>query len=419
MKKNIFLIVCSLFSVSFYAQLLRYNFDERGDTYIQGSFRGQFWARYLDTNPGTTIGGEAVNQSVDFSVRRYRVGFQAQINKKLYFFLLMGNNNINQKTVRSSDFRLLDILAEYTFSPKLKLGAGKLIFAGPGRYVYFSNGSMMNLDPAIHQLFTINHYDDVGRNVGMYAKGQLGKLEYNVNVQSVAMPTDIHIKSFGYSKKHATLGYASYFKYEFFDDESNRSPYSGGIGTYIGAKKVLNLGMGYAFKSKMFEKLVGTEVTYDNYRNLGVDLFIDMPISEKNAAITTYLAFNNINLGEKNVRNIAVNSIFDAEGTSFNEGGNAYPIVGTGNSIMFQFGYLLPKSENHKVRFQPNFGWKFADYKGLNQAVNVYDLGLNIFFNGHKSKLSLGYNSRPIFDKSEKKVSTRKGMFVAQYQIEL
>ncbi|GIM52607.1 hypothetical protein CAPN004_16370 [Capnocytophaga cynodegmi] len=419
MKRIVFLLLGALFSVNSHSQLLKYKFDEQGDTYIQGSFRGQFWMRYVDTNPGTSINGETVNQTLDFSIRRYRIGFQAQINKKLFFFVLMGNNNVNQKTLRSSDIRLLDFLAQYTFSDKFTLGVGKIIFGGSGRFVAFSNGSMLNLDPAVHQLFTLNHYDDVGRNLGIYAKGQLGKFDYNISLQSPTSPTENQVKEFGYSRNIARFYTSSYIKYEFLDNESNKTPYSGGVGTYIGTKRILNLGIGYAYQPKMLQKQSNNSVVYDNYRNLGIDLFLDMPISERNAAITGYLGYNNINLGDDYVRNIGTNSIFDASGSSFNGGGSAFPVVGTGNSIFLQLGYLLPKSEKHKVRFQPNIGWKCANFDGLNQSVNSYALGFNAYFNGHKSKLSFGYHNRPIFDKVDKKVSSRRGMYVLQYQIEL
>lgn len=419
MKRNILLLLCSLFSVGFYAQLLRYNFDEQGDTYIQGSVRGQFWARYAEVNPGTTVNGEAVNRTFDFSIRRYRVGFQAQINRKLFLFMLFGNNNINQRTLRTTDFRMLDLLAEYTFNEKISLGVGKTIFAGAGRFVAFSNGSMMNLDPAIHQLFTLNHYDDIGRNLGVYVKGQLGKIDYNVSLQSAATPTESQITEFNYARNYSRFYSSSYIKYEFWDNESNKNPYSGGVGTYIGTKKVLNFGLGYAYQPKMLQKTVNSEVIYDNYLNLGADFFLDMPISERNEAITAYLGYNSIDLGENYVRNIGVNSIFDTAGTSFNGGGTAFPVVGTGNMLLFQFGYLLPKSEKNKIRYQPNIGWKYANFEGLNQSVNSYALGLNVFFNGHKSKLTFSYHNRPIFDLTSKEVTSRKGTYVVQYQIEL
>lgn len=411
MKRNVLFFISVLFSISCNAQSLFYKFDEAGDTYIRGSFRGQFWARYIETNPGTAINGEPINHSFDVSIRRYRIGFQSQIKKKWFLFMLFGNNNLNQKTLRNNDFRLLDLSVEYTFSEKFTLGVGKIIFGGAGRFVQFSNGSMLNLDPAVHQLFTLNQYDDIGRNLGIFAKGQLGKIDYTFSLQSPTYHEG--------SKNSPRLHSSSYIKYEFLDNESNRNPYSGGVGTYIGTKKVLNIGFGYNYQPKMMYKEDKNEISFEDYTNFGIDLFVDLPISAKNEAITAYLGYNSIHYKENYVRNIAVNSIFDNAGTSFNGGGNAYPIMGTGNTLLFQFGYLFGKSEKNNVRFQPNFGWKYADFQGLNQSANSYSFGLNTYFNGHKSKLSFSYDSRPIFDVASKKVSDRKGMYIVQYQMEL
>ena len=176
--KRILFLVALLMAIPASAQLLRHNFDEEGDTFIQGIVRGQFWARLTETNPGTTVQGEPADKVFDLSVRRYRLGFFAQVEKKWLFYILMGNNNLNQSTLQSSDFRLLDVLGQYTFSEKLSIGVAKTTFAGAGRFSNtFSNGSMLTLDPSVYYLNTLNHFDDMGRRMGVYAKGQLGKID--------------------------------------------------------------------------------------------------------------------------------------------------------------------------------------------------------------------------------------------------
>ena len=76
--KRILFLVALLMAIPASAQLLRHNFDEEGDTFIQGIVRGQFWARLTETNPGTTVQGEPADKVFDLSVRRYRLGFFAQ-----------------------------------------------------------------------------------------------------------------------------------------------------------------------------------------------------------------------------------------------------------------------------------------------------------------------------------------------------
>lgn len=417
--KKIFFLVAMVVAIPTSAQLLRHNFDEQGDTFIQGIARAQFWARYTETNPGTVVQGEPVSNVFDLSVRRYRLGFFAQVQKKWLFYVLMGNNNLNQKTLRTADFRLLDLLAQYSFSEKLSIGVAKGTFPATTRYSNgFANGSMLSIDPAIYYLNTSGHYDDVGRRLGMYAKGQLGKLEYFISAQSPAFPSENDRTKFNYAKGSTVLLTSSYLKYEFWDNEASRLLTSGGAGTYLGTKRILNVGMGYEYMPKIREINTGTATTTCDYFNFGVDFFMDTPISDQNDAITAYLSFNTTDFGKGYVRNVGANSIFD-KGTSFNEAGNAHPAIGTGNSVFLQFGYLLPKWEGTKVRVQPNIGWKYADYKALNAPVNVYTMGVNTYFNGQKSKLSLGYENRPVFCNVTKKPKSRLGTLILQYQIEL
>ena len=220
--KKIFFLVALAATIPVSAQLLRHNFDEEGNTFIQGIARAQFWARYTETNPGTTVQGKPVNNVFDLSVRRYRLGFFAQVQKNWLFYVLMGNNNLNQNTLRTTDFRLLDLMAQYSFSPQLTIGVGKAIFPAAGRYSNnFANGSMLTLDPSIYYLNTSGHFDDVGRRLGVYAKGQLGKFEYFVSAQSPAYPTEKMRGDFNYTKGHTNLLTSSYLKYEFWDDEDD------------------------------------------------------------------------------------------------------------------------------------------------------------------------------------------------------
>ena len=416
MKKIVFLFLVTLWMVMpASAQLLRHNFDDEGNTFIQGIARAQFWARYTETNPGTAVNGEVVNNVFDFSVRRVRLGVYAQVEKKWLFYVLLGNNNFNQSTLRTANLRLLDALAQYTFSEKLSIGIAKTTFLGAGRYSNgFSNASMLTLDPSVYYLNTLNHFDDMGRRIGVYAKGQLGKFEYFAALQNSTIPPS----SFNYSKGHPHPFTSAYLKYEFWDNEGNLLPSSGGNGTYIGNKHIMNLGLGYEYQAKARTFTNTTDTSYRDYFNLGVDFFMDTPISERNDAITAYVGFNNIYFGNDYVRFVGANSIFEG-GTSLNGAGNASPAVGTGSSLFLQLGYLLPKWENSDIRLQPNASWRFASYKALNNNINIYSVGVNTYFKGQKSKLSLAYENRPVFSATDKKVSTRLGTFVLQYQIEL
>jgi hypothetical protein len=60
-----------------------------------------------------------------------------------------------------------------------------------------------------------------------------------------------------------------------------------------------------------------------------------------------------------------------------------------------------------------------ADYKRLNKQMNVYDVGVNWLLKGHKSKISLDYQSRPYYLQPSTDLirSGRRSQVVMQYQI--
>ena len=73
--KKLLMLLMLVYSSS-YAQSnrLKLNLDDSGKTYVKASVRMQLWARYFDSNPGTTINGEAANNVFDISMRRLRMG---------------------------------------------------------------------------------------------------------------------------------------------------------------------------------------------------------------------------------------------------------------------------------------------------------------------------------------------------------
>ncbi len=421
-SKKIVIVLFFIFGIS-HAQKnkLNLNLDESGKTYIKASLSMQLWARYFETNPGTTINGENATDVFDFSIRRLRMGISAQLSPKLYVYSLFGGNNINATTEKDFQFKVLDLYAEYEFVEEFALGMGKSGWEGLNRWNVRSSKSLMAVDAPLFSLLTVDKNDDVGRGLGIWSKGQIGKFDYILTLQDPIQ--------FGVNSKEGIVDYAKnkprkrtsgYVKYEFLDNESNKSPYSGSTGSYIGAKNILNLGAGFMNQPKMTSQLVnGLEKFYD-FKNWAIDVFYDAPLNkEKGTAITTYLGYNNNDFGPNYIRNVGANDITSG-GTSFNGSGNDFPMMGTGNTVFFQFGYLLPKAKNN-ARLQPNIAIQYSDFEALDDKMIVYDLGINCYFKGHDNKLSLGYQNRPVFKNlnNQLKVDERKGMIVLQYQIEI
>ncbi|WP_254712955.1 porin [Polaribacter sp. NJDZ03] len=400
---------------------LKLNLDETGKTYIKASVRMQLWARYFDSNPGTTINNEAANKVFDISIRRLRMGISAQLTPKLYVYSLFGGNNMNSKTEKYFQFEVLDLYAEYEFTKEFALGFGESGWEGLNRWNVRSSKSLMAVDAPLYSLLTVNKNDDIARGLGIWAKGQIHKFDYILSlkdpIQYGVTPTEGKV-DFATNKPRKRI--SGYVKYEFLDNESNKSPYSGGAGTYIGTKNILNLGAGFMNQPKMTSQLINGIEKYYDFKNWAVDVFYDAPLDiEKGTAITTYLGYNHNDFGPNYVRNVGANDITSG-GTSFNGSGNDFPMIGTGNTTFFQLGYLLAKGKK-SFQLQPNIAVQYSDFDALEDAMVVYDLGINCFFNGHSNKLSLGYQNRPVYQNINNllKVDERKGMLVLQYQIEI
>jgi hypothetical protein len=145
----------------------------------------------------------------------------------------------------------------------------------------------------------------------------------------------------------------------------------------------------------------------------------------KQNAITAYVSFLNYNFGPNYIRNAgAMNTAngVNANG-SFNGAGNAFPLIGTGTVFYGQFAYLFRKDLLKSYgTLQPYFSGLYANYERLKDPLMVYDLGVNWIMGGSNSKISLDYQSRPIFNTdvngniSETK-SARRGQVVLQYQL--
>jgi len=203
------------------------------------------------------------------------------------------------------------------------------------------------------------------------------------------------------------------------DNESNKTSYSGGTGTYLGTKNIFNIGGGFLFQPKMTSSLVNGEEQFYDFKNLSAELFFDKQLNtDKNTAITSYLGFFNTEFGPNYIRNLGAND-YTSGGTSFNGSGNDFPMMGTGKTIFFQLGYLMGKGKKG-YQFQPNISIQRSDFEALNDIMIVYDAGINLYFKGHANKLSLNYQSRPIYledNLGNLIVNERKGQMVLQYQI--
>ncbi len=425
---------------------LRIYLNDDSTRYIQGTGLAQIWLRYNDNNPGSTVFGTPKKETFDVGLRRVRYQIMSQVNKKVFFYTQFGINNFNSISARKSPIYFHDVTAEYkVYKNYLTIGGGLSGWNGTARYTSSSVGSILGTDLPTIEETTNDVSDQFVRKLGVYAKGQIGGLDYRFSASnpfavqtSTTAPGGAGVaplsgtNTAAYSTKAPEMQYQGYVKWQFFDKESNLLPYS--AGSYLGKKRVLNIGGGFSYqKNAMWYRNPnanapgGMDTISKPLQQFAIDVFYDSYLNkDKQTAITAYAAFLNYDFGPNYIRNAG--PMNTANGTvgasSFNGAGNASPLIGTGQVVYAQAAYLFKKDLLGKQgTLQPYVSGSYANYQKLSSPVLIYDIGLNWIIAGQNSKISLDYQSRPIFNTnaatgniSETK-SARRGQVVLQYQV--
>jgi hypothetical protein len=405
-------------------------------SWLKATVAIQTWVRYNDNNPGSTVNGFAQKNAFDIGIRRFRMQLFGQITKKVFFYSQFGINNFNSLSPRKQGAFLHDLTGEYALLEKhLSLGTGLSGWSGLSRYASPSIAATLMYDAPLFEQTTNDVTDQFLRKLSIYAKGKLSRLDYRLAVskplpvQTSINPIDTTLSQFStFAPNPPKLQYQGYFNWQFLDQESNLTPYF--QGTYLGKKRVFNIGAGAIYQPEAMRHAGDSgQKIFSSMSLLAIDVFFDSYINkEKQNAITLYGGYFNFDFGPKYIRNSGVMNV--ANGSANNPikkisgFGNAFPMYGTGNVLYLQGGYLFKKDLLGKVgTLQPVADVTVANYKGLNMPMVVYDFGVNLLFHGHNSKLSLNYQSRPVFSQDaitgigNEIKSARKGMGILQYQI--
>ena len=419
MKKTLLLIFISLFTsglafsqgYSEYEGGLKVKLDEKGDKYFRFITWHQVWLRYNQNNSGSTRVGQAQDATTDVGLRRSRFLMYAQLDKRFLILTHFGINNQNAMSGgylgtdgKKPQLYMHDAWLDYTvFSKYLHIGGGLHYWNGLSRLTNASTLNLMTMDAPILNWATIEATDQFARKLGIFAKGKFGKLAYQVAVNDpfeTNTGNAIALERANYNPGNVSKVLEGYFQYEFWDAESNLLPYR--VGSYLGTKKVFNIGAGFINNNKAMWATNTTGDTVLHDMNLfSVDAFLDLPL-KKGGAITAYTAAYFNDFGPNNVRNIGILNPADGSTVSGSLRGNSFPTLGTGTSIYTQVGYMLPK-KNEQLVWQPYAAFIYSDFEGLKDSngqqvpVTVFDLGLNMFLAGHHSKLTLNYRHRPDF----------------------
>lgn len=450
--KKIVLLILIAFSINVSAQLpslrfkdgLKIYLSDDSTRYIKATGLAQIWVRYNDNNPGSTIYGTPKKETFDVGLRRVRYQIMSQVNKKVFFYTQIGINSVNSLSARKTGLFFHDVTAEYAVHKNyLTIGGGLSGWNGTSRYSSSGVASILGLDLPIVQETTNDVTDQFVRKLGVYAKGKISGFDYRISASNPypiqnaltavpTIPTNSAVVTTAtntayYSAKAPEMNYQGYFMYQFLEKESNQLPYM--TGSYLGKKRIFNIGSGFQYqKDAMVYRKSETDTTirYTPLQQLGVDVFFDYYLNkDKQNAITAYASFLNYNFGPNYLRNSGpMNTATGTTGTaSFNGAGNAFPLIGTGNVIYTQAAYLFKKDLlKSQGTLQPYASAIYANYQKLKDPMLVYSVGLNWIMSGQNSKLSLDYQSRPIYNTDangaiRETKSARRGMVVLQYQV--
>jgi hypothetical protein len=407
------------------------NFSPDGSKYLRIASWHQVWTRFNENNTGSQrLPGAPEDNTFDVGLRRSRFLVYAQLNPRFLILTHFGINNQNAVSGglgigdpgKKPQMFILEAQAEFKVIKQLYVGGGLTYQNGISRMTRASTTTLMTYDAPILNWPTLEKTDQFARWLGIYAKGEVGRVSYvmamndpfatNQTSSPATLPTNVA----DYNPRNTQKVFQGYLDYQFLDKESNLLPYT--TGSYFGTKRVFNLGGGFLYNHNAMisrPNALPTSVPADGFtlpyqeHDLGIfsfDAFYDSPLNkEKGTALTAYAVYYNYDFGPNYVRNIGILNPSTAGGASSIPGagtlrGNAYPVLGTGYALYAQVGYLMPKNTlGEKARLQPYAAWQHGSYDGLKRLnakdVNVYDIGANVLLDGHNAKFTLNYRARP------------------------
>jgi len=386
----------------------------------------QLQARYMQLNPNSiSPTGEIKNSTIDFAIARVCIG-NFLTYKRLNLFYLFGNNFQSIATAKQGNFYTYEVYASYNLIPRnLSIGLGQTLYNGISRASSFNISQFITVENLPSALPTLGKSDNIARQFQLFAIGKINKLEYRtalvrpmlqVGTGTSNLP-DLSIKApinTSIEFPSDQFGAEGYFCWQFFDEEDIR--YSSKSFSYLGNKKIFNVGAGFEYQPRATAFLnENRDTIFNKTLTISADFFADIPL-KSGAVITAYGAFYNYDYG-KNYLKTGGNMNYFTSGTSPQGAGNSEYTIGTGNAFCFQLAYLFAKpitKDFHKLQIYTYFYYK--DFKALNQKSWQPGCGLNYYILGHNAKIGIQYYLRNVYDK-DLFISSSKNNIIMQLQV--
>lgn len=459
MNKILTFIGLALLSTSLYSQGspdygngLKLNLNPEGDKYVRFILWNQIWLRNTEMNPGTMVSDEATKNSWNIGNRRLRALAYAQITKRYMVLMHFGINNqtfINgggsgttgtggYGNGKKPQMFFHDAWNEYAIvlpgeagKFSLSLGAGLHYYMGLSRMTMASTLNFLTVDSPIFTWPLIDNSDQFARQMGLFAKGKYGKFEYRFSLNKPfatnLAPVDVTNPAARVAvdnNGNPEFSKAGYVEYQFLDSESNLLPFK--VGSYLGTKKVFNLGAGFYHQKDGTRTSVNSQIEKHDIALYAIDAFADLPLgnAKNKMALSAYAGFYNYNFGPNYLRNLGIMNVGSNDPNFIGDkaiagAGNLQPMIGSGNIYYVQAGLLLPSNaDKPKIRIQPFAAYTNKNFKALENSSSQFDIGANWFIDGHHAKLTTQYSTRPTYTSASAEPKS-KGEFILQFQIYL
>jgi|GEM_PF-1038575 len=386
----------------------------------------QLQTRYLQLNPGSlSVTGTEKNQTIDLGITRVCVGSLLSY-KRLTMFYLLGNNALSISNAKLGNFYTYEAYIHYALIPKyLQLGMGQTLYNGISRASSLSISQTMTVESSPLAFPTGGKSDNIGRQMQFFALGQILKFDYRAalvrpmvqvgqgtqNLPDLSSSKPINTS---YEFPSDRFGAEAYICYQFFDEENIQM--SSRSFSYLGSKKVFNIGAGFEYQPNATAYLnTDRDTIFNNTLTFSSDSYVDIPLSG-GGVFTTYAAYYHYNYGQNYLKTGGSLNYFTG-GDGPQGAGNGEFTVGTGHALYFHAAYLFAKTltqENHRIQLYTYFYYK--NFDALKMPSWQPGCGINYYILGHNAKIGLQYYLRNVYG-TDLKISSVKHNVLMQWQI--
>jgi len=396
---------------------LRFYLSEDSTSYMGFAMLNQVWTRLIQNNPD--INGLEESSDFDIGIRRSRLIFYTYLMDKVYMYTEIGSDGLTFNQSEKPQMSLYNAQTEFIVDKnKLQLGFGLSTWNGISRYNNSSAPKRLVLDNPVFTYPIAGIWDRFGRQLGVYAKGTVSKLNYRLSIAKPFLTgTESAISPKPTARKDDKWAYKGYLSWQFLDNEGQALHMTM---NNLGRARIVNFGAGFYYHpDAMFAQTDQMTPDVSDIFLLSTDLFIDLPL-KNGGAMTSYLGYFNYDFGENYLRAAGRMNVstMDSELAIAQGTGNSEWEVGTGSIVRGELGYLFPKSII-KAQIQPFGAFTYKNFEALDEASTQFDFGINILQRGHNIKWTFQGSSRPIYAMvgEQNVVSETKWQFILQTQI--